>query len=862
MIGKQLGPYRILDKLGQGGMGEVYRARDTRLNRDVAIKVLPDAVIGDPERVARFEREAQALAALNHPNIAQIYGIESNALVMELVEGDDLSQRIHRGPIAWDDARPMAVQIALALEAAHAVSIVHRDLKPANVKVRADGTVKVLDFGLAKMADALDTSGDPSGRSAENSPTMTSPAMTQRGVILGTAAHMSPEQARGRRVDKRADIWAFGCVLYEMLTGRPAFSGDTVTDVLAAVVTKEPEWTSLPPQTPRAVRSLLKRCLQKDPKHRLHDIADARIELEHDHEPIADDSPSVVSAVPAKQKRSLLPIVIAAVTALIAGLAAGIAWQTAHQPKPVEWIGSRLGGPSVSFNPRLSPDGHILAFIGTVDGQSQVVMMKPSTNSWTVVTRDRTKGLVNAINWAADSSSIYFDRFIDASNGIYTVPNFGGEERLIIENAEAPLPLTDGSLLFGRRNADRLLQLHRFWPATGKVEPLPFVTIDSLLGLSVIARQVDATSVVVGGRLLAENGADRLYVFNLATHAARPIATDVPGAAIRSLALERDHQSVLIAYADGNMFRVRRYRLDGTGGPESVTTFTGVPTIDLAPDGALFVSLRERASDLLRFDESGANVEALPGGAMISPICVPMPDGRVLTKTNVGGRSHVILLAKGKEPVNLVNGDEDTRDPYVPVGTDRVAVMIGSANEVAVIAHATGRIINRFALPAGVTSLDASPDGQTLYVSAAGTVSAVPIAGGALRKVGPGDSIAVDPDTGDVIAKLDEVDGYRLVRLSPRGGEPVPIPIRNPELRLVPERLSPESIRKGKLIVAVGTVDSWFWFPGVLDLKTGQLTRVPVKYDTDFHYLTWEPDGRILAGGLGMHAALWKFERK
>ena len=278
--GTRLGPYDIIGPLGAGGMGEVYRARDTKLIRDVARKILPAAVVADVDRLARFRREAQVLASLNHPGIAAIYGFEdsgdTHALVLELVEGQTLAERIVHGPIAPADALPMARQIAEALEAAHELGIVHRDLKPANVKVRDDGTVKVLDFGLAKAGDRSAVSNPD----AINSPTLTTPAMTQAGMILGTAAYMSPEQARGRTVDKRADVWAFGVVLFEMLTGTRAFPGDDLTDTLAAVVRSEPDWSLLPPALPPTLVVYLKRCLRKDPKQRVPDMASMRLALE------------------------------------------------------------------------------------------------------------------------------------------------------------------------------------------------------------------------------------------------------------------------------------------------------------------------------------------------------------------------------------------------------------------------------------------------------------------------------------------------------------------------------------------------------------------------------------------------------
>ena len=277
--GNRLGVYEIAAQIGEGGMGRVYRATDTTLGREVAIKILPDAFVSDPERMARFEREAKTLASLNHPNIAAIYGFEksggTHALVMELVEGDDLSRRIARGAIPIDEVLPIAKQIAEALEAAHEQGIVHRDLKPANVKVRPDGTVKVLDFGLAKAIEPVGVATP----SVSQAPTITTPAMTQAGMILGTAAYMSPEQARGKPVDKRADIWAFGVVLYEMLTGRRAFDSEDLSLTLADVMRADPAWDRLPAGLSPSVVNYLKRCLQKDPRDRVRDIGDVRMAL-------------------------------------------------------------------------------------------------------------------------------------------------------------------------------------------------------------------------------------------------------------------------------------------------------------------------------------------------------------------------------------------------------------------------------------------------------------------------------------------------------------------------------------------------------------------------------------------------------
>ena len=320
MIGTILGHYQITSQLGKGGMGEVYRAKDQKLGRDVAIKVLPEEFARDADRVARFQREAKLLASLNHPNIASIYGLEesggSNFLVMELVEGETLAERVKRCPVPVEESLGLALQIAEALEAAHEKGVIHRDLKPANIKVTPEGKVKVLDFGLAKAF-----AGEQAELNLSNSPTL-SDAATQQGLILGTAAYMSPEQARGKAVDKRADIWAFGCVLFEMLTGRAAFSGRDVTDILAAVIRAEPEWKCLPANLHWRLRELLERCLEKEAKDRYSGINDARVEI---RKTLAD--PGAVSAQPIasmqhpSRLRTLSPWLLAILGIIVVGAA-------------------------------------------------------------------------------------------------------------------------------------------------------------------------------------------------------------------------------------------------------------------------------------------------------------------------------------------------------------------------------------------------------------------------------------------------------------------------------------------------------------------------------------------------------------
>jgi len=369
-VGTRLGPFEVLASIGSGGMGEVYRARDLKLDREVAIKVLPEALAMDPERIARFEREAKMLAALNHPHIAHIHGLEESdgirALVMELVDGPTLADRIAKGPIPLDEALPIAKQIADALEAAHEEGIIHRDLKPANIKVRADGTVKVLDFGLAK---AFDPAASSAG-GATMSPTLSVHA-TQAGIILGTAAYMAPEQARGKSVDKRADIWAFGCVLYEMLTARHAFEGDDISTTLAAVIKSDPEWSALPAAAPSSLRRLLHRCLHKDPKTRLRDIGEARVAIDAVLAGAVDESALLapVRSVPARRRVAAVAGVVL-ITAIVTGAIAR--WATRSTVAPSHVWRFQIVPPSsaaVSLNGytrsvTLTPDGSRLIYVG------------------------------------------------------------------------------------------------------------------------------------------------------------------------------------------------------------------------------------------------------------------------------------------------------------------------------------------------------------------------------------------------------------------------------------------------------------------------------------------------------------------
>ena len=448
VIGTQLGPYHVESLLGRGGMGEVYRATDTVLGRQVAIKVLPSDFAADSERGARFRREATILASLSHPNIGAIYGVETVehengrtiGLVLELVEGPTLAEKLQAGPLPVDEVVFVARQIAAALDAAHQQGIVHRDLKPSNIKLREDGTVKVLDFGLAKAADiALSSEAVTALQLASMSPTITSPAMTAAGMILGTAAYMSPEQARGKPIDKRVDIWAFGAVLYEMLTARPAFGGDDVTEIMAAVVKQEPDWTAVPAR----MRPLLERCLRKDPRRRLRDIGDALF--------LFDDT-SI--ATPAVRSRSALVAwtIASAATVIALGLVAFMAVVGGRPaaeertvrlalPLPEGWTLERAANTPLA----VSPDGRYVAIVGRAPGRSSSIFV-----------RDLESGNTQLLPGTAGASSLFWSpdsRFLGffAGGALKRIAATGGPVTTIGDGFGTSLGGTwgrDGTIVF------------------------------------------------------------------------------------------------------------------------------------------------------------------------------------------------------------------------------------------------------------------------------------------------------------------------------------------------------------------------------------------------------------------------------
>jgi Tol biopolymer transport system component len=647
--GIRLGPYEVLSALGAGGMGEVYRARDTKLNRDVALKVLPDLVARDPDRLARFEREAQILAALNHPNIAHIHGLEESgsgpaairAIVMELVEGPTLADRIARGAIPLSESLPIAKQIAEALEAAHEQGITHRDLKPANIKVRADGTVKVLDFGLAKARQV-----DGSGAGLSDSPTMIAASMP--GMILGTAAYMSPEQAKGLGADRTSDVWSLGCVLYEMLTGSAAFHGDSVSEILSEVLKSEPDWRRLPAQTPESIRRLLHRSLQKDRKLRLHDIADARIEIDDArHAPYAEDG--AMPGAARSRSRTVWPAALGFVI-LIAAAWAG--WAS-HPPVPAPEMRVDIATPPTTdlVSLAISPDGQKIVFVATSEGRSQLWLRPLSSDSARLLVGTDTASLPF---WSPDSRSVGF--FADGN--LKRIDIDGGSVTVL---ANAPLGRggswnRDGAVLFAAAPASPILRV-----AAAGGEPAAVTRIEA-------PQQVGHgfPQFLPDGRhflyyVAGSPDASGIYIGQLGGESTRVLAADAAAVYARSGQLLFIRRGTLFAQG----FDPVRPALTGDPFPvaERVAVDAEGPFAALSASSAGPIVYRTGSADARRqlawFDRSGKEIEAIgePDRALMPTVSLS-PDGRrVAVFRRVNTNIDIFLLEAGRGVLNRFTTD-------------------------------------------------------------------------------------------------------------------------------------------------------------------------------------------------------------
>jgi serine/threonine protein kinase len=665
--GLRLGAYEIVSLLGAGGMGEVYRAQDTKLGRAVAIKVLPQALASAPDRIARFEREAKALAAFNHPHIATLYGTEESCgqyfLVMELVEGETLADRLEHAPIPVKEALTIARQIADALDASHEKGIVHRDLKPANIKITSDGIVKVLDFGLAKAAASTTT-----GPVASQSPTITV-AGTREGVILGTAGYMSPEQARGQTVDKRTDIWAFGCVLFEMVSGRQPFAGATLSDTIAAILQREPAWETLPRSIPAKIHHLLRRCLQKDPSRRLRDIGDARVEIEdaladRDHRP-----------------RAATAWKIASVVALAAGVSVAF-WLRPERPAQSDratWIQLTRFPDSVT-QPALSPDGRMLTFVrgqGTFHTRGQIYVKMLPDGEPKQLTDDSLSKMSPV--FSPDGSRIAYTTVDEAGFkwDTWVVPVLGGSPRMWLANASG-LTWTQGRQLM-------------------------FSEIRKNMHMAIVASdesRAGSSEVYVPAR---ENGmAHRSY-------------------------LSPDGKSVLVSEMDGPWLPCRLITRDGESVGHRVGPSDGTCTSAAwSPDGKwmFFTSSAGGASHIWRQRFPDGRPEQVTSGPTEEDGIAMAPDGRSLI-TAIGLRERSVLLhaRNGERQMStegyalrpVLSGDGRWLCYIILKGASGNGPMEAWATEIG--SGHNDQLLPGFS-PIGPGAIDIAPDGRQVVVAA------------------------------------------------------------------------------------------------------------------------------------------------
>jgi len=692
-LGTRIGAFEITGRLGSGGMGEVYRARDTSLGRDVAIKVLPEAFARDPDRLARFEREAHLLASLNHQNIGTIYGIHdgpadigghSRALVLELIEGPTLADRLVHGAVPLDDARRIARQIADALDAAHERGIVHRDLKPANIKVRPDGTAKVLDFGIAKANAAA------AGFDRHATITVTAHG-TRGGIILGTPGYMSPEQARGQEVDKRTDIWAFGCVLFAMLTGRTPFDGDTLSDVIAATLTNDPDWNALPPDVPEPIRRVLHRCLQRDLRRRLRDIGDVCADLD---EPITS-RPASGGAVATKS----------------------VSFQ-----RLTDLVG-------VNESPALSPDGRMVAFVAPADGRRQIWIRMLSGGAPLRVTHDDSDH--EFPRWTRDGSAIVY----------YTRPSTTGESGMLWEVSALggpPRPLTSSSggsdcSHDGRRIAmfqpgsDRA-ELMALFRDDGRVERIAYgprgCTCESLRW------SPDDRWIVFHTRSIGRF-TEHLHIVP-ASGGYEPTLI-ARASAIRGVSWLPDSSGVVYSSSAGSTvpypstFNLRRVNRDGTG--DRALTFGDVSFVepDVHVSGKVLASRIRGQSDIWRFPLGGSPAEntrtAIRVTRQSGQVQTPSvsPDGtEVVYLSDNGGHGNLwVTRADGSGAARQITFE---RDPGTTIGVplwspvdNRIAYVVSRGRSSIFVVNSDGRNLREM-VPLGLAP-GWSPDGAWIYYS-------------------------------------------------------------------------------------------------------------------------------------------------
>jgi len=847
--GNKLGPYEIVTPIGAGGMGEVYRARDTRLKREVAVKILPVEFAADTARRQRFEAEARAVAALNHPNIVAIYDVGTQGgvsyIVTELVDGEPLAG----SGFPWRKILDWSVQIANGLAAAHAAGIVHRDLKPANILLGRDGRIRILDFGLAKLSPAAAGEG-----------TATQTLQTQPGAVMGTVPYMSPEQVRGKEADPRSDIFSLGLVLHELLSGRRAFQGETAVEIMTAILKQEPP--DLPDSVPRGVRQIVHHCLQKDPAERFQSASDLGFALAAVSESPAP-SDSAQKLVQAPRWRQWTLMAAGAFALVVLSIAAYRFF--APVPQPTNWTGTLLGGPENAFRPRSSPDGHLVAFYAVDEGYTQVGVMTPASGNWSILTHSHQNGNVTNVTWAPDGASIYYDRWAAVPQGIYSVPVLGGDERLIVPKAFRPEALPDGSLLADRLNANRQWQLFRFWPETGREQDLPVAVVDAQDSMANPQAFPDGKEALVDGAPLGqEAGGMRLLIVDLATGATRPFAPHIfRGTGAPDYTVSRDGKSVLAIMQLGEFSRVLSIPARGSGPVRTLFTATHeVWGLDSAPDGSIYASIMDWPAEIVRRPVDKDQPETLARFQEVSDpdIFAVMPDGRVALTVLYSDRARLMAVAPGKNPVPLAATTEETSAPVTTVGSREVAFLIGHdpRGVIAIADLETGRVTRRISPDKGeIHSLAASPDGRTLYFATVDTVWSVPSAGGEARKVRAGNRVVADSSGKALFISVLESTNVRLFRVALDGAPETEVQADAADAVRYSHVSAGSLSADGRLLISLH--NGWFSAPGILDTHTGRVQPLPFDGASDYESMAWLPDGRMVALRHKENSTLWRF---
>jgi hypothetical protein len=903
-----LGPFQIIDRLGAGGMGEVYRAMDTRLGRDVALKVLPEELISNSEGLARFALEARSASALNHPNIVTIFEVgkadSSPYLAMELINGWTLRELMEAGALPVKKVLDVATQIASGLAKAHQAGIVHRDLKPENIMVSQDAFVKILDFGLAKLHGPA--------RGAEGQP---GASLTKVGLIIGTPAYMSPEQAADRPLDFRSDQFSAALVIYEMLTHRSLFHRATPVQTLSAIIQDEVlPLDGLGAVVPPPLRWALERCLAKDPADRYGSTGELARELKQIRDNLADfrppsdrpalpmqappvhaggptpqpstrsplpsalreaaPTPSLLTPAPAaaalgrgRRAREFALVLFLGLAFFACGAYAGH-WFRGKQvdaPAPI-WKGNLLVGPMTRvMAPRTSPDRQTLAFLTLVGGRAEVAVMKPSSGDWTVLTRRADSGSVSKVCWSRDGDKLFFDRVSDVPRGIFSIPPLGGEERSVLEDAQGPEALPDGSLLVVKRDAARNFQIHRFRPDTGALTPLGSA-VAAEGGTWSLRAFPDGKTAVFWGRLAGSTDpARRVYLLDVASGRAVAFAPQLPLAP--PLAIGADGNSVLAFVTFGDLQQAITVSRDGQQG-KVLFPVTGKPWgLDAGAEGSLIVSTMDSPAELLRFPAAGGvpdQLVTMAGNLLTSP--VQLADGGMLIPNQVLGRRRLLISAPDGQLRPFLDLAEQATLPAALVGSNLVAFLSGGVGQPQMITAATmpeGRIVRRFEATRGIApqSLVASPDGKTLYYVNAGSLFSIDIEGGTPLKLRPANGVAIDPrEPASFIVQVNEPDGVKLFRVALAGGSQLPILFAS-SLRLAPVPISGAAVGPdGRIAVTVTSPDTLFRGVALLDPATAVLEPVSLVFDGDIQYPAWGRDSSLLAVGVSIRSSLWRFQ--